>query len=431
MKFAVVGAGVGGLAAAYDLNLAGHEVVVYEASDHVGGLSAGFKDEGWDWSVERYYHHWFATDQYILNLIEEFGWSDDVVFPRPITAVFHEEKFYPFDSALAVLRFPGIPFFDRLRIGAVVAYLKLTPNWKTLEKTTAVSWIRRWGGQKAYETLWKPLLVGKFGPHYRDVNMAWFWARFKARTQRLGTFKGGFQTLLDRMAEELRQRGVKILLSRPVELIELHADGEIRVQSAGESEVFDQCLTTTSPAILARTAPSLPNQYLEQLLRLKSMGAVVLILALKQRLSEGGIYWHNLPKEAGFPFLSLVEHTNFLSPEYFGGDHIIYCGDYLEPDHEYFSFSKDDLVERFIPSIQRINPDFEAHWIRASWLFKTGYAQPVPPINHSVSIPSIKTPLEGLWFASMSQIYPWDRGTNFAVQIGRKAARRMLQTPKA
>jgi hypothetical protein len=120
-----------------------------------------------------------------------------------------------------------------------------------------------------------------------------------------------------------------------------------------------------------------------------------------------------------------------LSPEYFGGDHIIYCGDYLEPDHEYFSFSKDDLVERFIPSIQRINPKFEAHWIRASWLFKTGYAQPVPPINHSVSIPSIKTPLEGLWFASMSQIYPWDRGTNFAVQIGREAARRMLQTPKA
>lgn len=431
MKFAVVGAGVGGLAAAYDLNLAGHEVVVYEASDHVGGLSAGFKDERWDWSVERYYHHWFATDQYILNLIEEFGWSDDVVFPRPITAVFHEEKFYPFDSALAVLRFPGIPFFDRLRIGAVVAYLKLTPNWKTLEKTTAVSWIRRWGGQKAYETLWKPLLVGKFGPHYRDVNMAWFWARFKARTQRLGTFKGGFQTLLDRMAEELRQRGVKIQLSCPVELIERHDAGGIRVQSVGESEVFDQCLTTTSPAILARTAPSLPNQYLEQLLRLKSMGAVVLVLALKQRLSEGGIYWHNLPKEAGFPFLSLVEHTNFLSPEYFGGDHIIYCGDYLEPDHEYFSFSKDDLVERFIPSIQRINPDFEAHWIRASWLFKTGYAQPVPPINHSVSIPSIKTPLEGLWFASMSQIYPWDRGTNFAVQIGRKAARRMLQTPKA
>jgi protoporphyrinogen oxidase len=428
MKVAVVGAGVGGLAAAHDLNLAGHEVVIYEASDHVGGLSAGFKDERWGWSVEKYYHHWFATDRYILNLIDEFGWSEDVIFPRPITAVFHDENFYPFDSPLAVLRFPGIPLIDRLRIGAVVVYLKAIPNWKSLEKTTADSWIRKWGGIKAYEALWKPLLVGKFGPHYQDVNMAWFWARFKARTPRLGTFKGGFQALLDRMANELQQRGVTILLNRPVDQIEGHSEGGIRVRSSGESFIYDQCLSTTSPAILARSTPSLPANYLEQLLQLKSMGAVVLIMAINHRLSEKGVYWHNLPKAAGFPFLSLVEHTNFLSPEYFGGDHIIYCGDYLEPDHEYFSLSKDELVERFLPSLQRINPKFEAEWVRESWLFKTPYAQPVPPINHSESIPSIKTPLSGLWFASMSQIYPWDRGTNFAVQICREAVRMMLNS---
>jgi protoporphyrinogen oxidase len=426
MKVAVVGAGVGGLAAAHDLNLAGHDVVVYEASDHVGGLSAGFKDENWDWSVERYYHHWFATDHYILNLIDELGWSEDVIFPRPITAVFHDERFYPFDSPLAVLRFPGIPLIDRFRIGAVVAYLKVLPSWKSLEKTTADAWIRKWGGIKAYEALWKPLLVGKFGPHYQDVNMAWFWARFKARTPRLGTFKGGFQALLDRMANDLRGRGVKILLSQPVDQIEANSEGGITVRSAGESSIYAQCLSTTSPSILARTTPSLPADYLEQLLHLKSMGAVVMIMALEHRLSEDGVYWHNLPKAAGFPFLSLVEHTNFLSPEHFGGDHIIYCGDYLEPDHEYFSLSEGELQEKFLPSFKRINPKFEVKWVRDSWLFKTNYAQPVPPINHSSSIPSIKTPINGLWFASMSQIYPWDRGTNFAVQICREAVRKML-----
>lgn len=426
MKFAVIGAGIGGLAAAHDLNQAGHEVVIYEASDHVGGLSAGFKDERWDWSVERYYHHWFATDDYILNLIEEFGWSEDVLFPRPITAVFHDEEFYALDSPLAVLRFPGIPFLDRLRMGALIAYLKVNPRWKPLEKFTADLWIRKWGGAKAYHALWKPLLIGKFGTHYQEVNMAWFWARFKARTPRLGTFKGGFQTLLDRMANELRRRGVEILLSQHVDQVESHSEGGISVRSSGKSIVYDQCLSTTSPAILARTTPSLPAGYLEKLLKLKSMGAVVLIMALKQRLSEKGVYWHNLPKAAGFPFLSLVEHTNFLSPKYFGGDHIIYCGDYLEPDHEYFSLSKGELEGRFLPSLGRINPKFKPEWVRESWLFKTSYAQPVPPLNHSESIPSIKTPLNGLWFASMSQIYPWDRGTNFAVQICREAARRML-----
>ncbi|MCK5646087.1 MAG: NAD(P)/FAD-dependent oxidoreductase [Anaerolineales bacterium] len=426
MKVVVVGAGVGGLAAAHDLNRAGHEVVIYEAADRVGGLASGFKDTNWDWSVERYYHHWFATDRYILDLIDEFGWSDDVIFPRPTTAVFHNEKFYPLDSALAVLRFPGIPFFDRLRLGAVIAYLKLTPNWKPLERVTADSWIRKWVGHNGYEVIWKPLLVGKFGPHYQDVNMAWFWARFKARTPRLGTFKGGFQALLDRLADELRQRGVRILLNQPVDQIRGQTDGGISIISSEETAVFDKCLSTTSPAILARTTPSLPKQYLEQLLQLKSMGAVVLILALKHPLSEDGVYWHNLPKASGFPFLSLVEHTNFLPRQHFGGDHIVYCGDYLEEDHEYFSLTKEELLERFLPAFSRINKKFQPDWVRETWLFKTSYAQPVPPLNHSQAIPSIKTPLDGLWFASMSQIYPWDRGTNFAVQICRQAAKQML-----
>ena len=153
------------------------------------------------------------------------------------------------------------------------------------------------------------------------------------------------------------------------------------------------------------------------------MGAVVMTLSLKHQLSEQGYYWYNLPKSAGFPFLALVEHTNFLSPEHFGGDHIVYCGDYLEADHEYFQLSKDELLQRFLPALARINPRFEPGWINNSWLYRTSYAQPVPLLNHSRNIPSIQTPIPGLYFASMSQVYPWDRGTNFAVEIGRRAAK--------
>ena len=151
-----------------------------------------------------------------------------------------------------------------------------------------------------------------------------------------------------------------------------------------------------------------------------------MVLALRHRLSEEGVYWHNLPKSAGFPFLAMVEHTNFLSPKYFGGDHIIYCGDYLEPDHEYFELTKEQLLDRYLAALPRFNPAFTSDWVRKTWLFRTPYAQPVPPLNHSTAIPDLKTPIAGLWFASMSQVYPWDRGTNFAVEIGRRAARRMV-----
>ncbi len=177
---------------------------------------------------------------------------------------------------------------------------------------------------------------------------------------------------------------------------------------------------------MARLAPDLPGEYLQGLLNLKSMGAVVMVLALTHRLSEQGYYWYNLPKSAGFPFLALVEHTNFLSPDYFGGDHIIYCGDYLDTDHENFRLSQEELQARFLPALARINPNFTAGWVRKSWLFRSTYAQPIPLLNHSRNIPPVQTPISGLYFASMSQVYPWDRGTNFAVKIGRDTARLML-----
>ena len=454
MNVAVVGAGVGGLAAAYDLARAGHRVVVFEAADQVGGLAAGFKAPGWEWSVEQYYHHWFASDHAILGLIAELGWSDRVLFPWPITAAFHDGRFYALDGPLSSLfggaawmdripgagtlerglytfRFPALTWPDRVRYGLAGLYLTLTPSWERLEQTTAHEWLQRWMGKHVYQVLWEPLLVSKFGGQYQQVNMAWFWARVKARTPRLGTFQGGFQAFLELLAGQVRSMGVDLRLRTPVDRIDPVPGGGLHVRAGGEQLAFDQCLVTTSPGLLARMAPSTPSDYLSQLLSLRSMGAVNLILTLRHQLSEKGFYWHNLMKSAGFPFLALVEHTNFLSPRYFGGDHIVYCGDYLEPDHEYFSLRKDELVQRFLPSLARVNPRFTPDWVRESWLFRAAYAQPIPLLNHSRALPALRTPLSGLWFASMSQVYPWDRGTNYAVEIARRAARSMLDEAAA
>ena len=424
MKIAIIGAGYGGLAAAYDLRKAGHEVTVFESATSVGGLASGFKEPHWDWSVEKFYHHWFQSDASMMGLIEELGLSSKVIFPRPLTVMYFNGNFYPFDSILNALRFPGLGFgLNKIRFGFVGLFLRLTNNWRALEQVTADEWMLKWAGKQVYEQMWKPLLVGKFGPFYKDVNMAWMWARIKARTTRLGTFEGGFQQFADSFAEKLRAMGVEIRLGAPIKFIKQNqASGSLNV----DVESFDKVLVTTSPSLMAKMCPDLPENYLKGLLELKSMGAVVMVLSLKHQLSEQGYYWFSLPKEAGFPLLALVEHTNFVSKDHFGGDHIIYAGDYLEVGHEYFSLSDEELLERFIPAFKRINPAFEKDWVKKVWVNKTNYAQPVPLVNHSKNIPAIKTPIDGLYFASMSQVYPWDRGTNFAVEIGRRAARIML-----
>jgi len=268
----------------------------------------------------------------------------------------HKDKFYPFDSIINALLFPGLGFgLNKIRFGFVGLFLRLTNNWRALEQFTADEWMMQWAGKQVYEQMWKPLLIGKFGPFYKDVNMAWMWARIKARTTRLGTFEGGFQNFSNLFADKLREMGVAIRLGVGVKFIKQNQDKGLMIDAGGVVESFDKVLVTTSPNLMAKLCLDLPENYLKGLLELKSMGAVVMVLSLKHQLSKEGYYWFNLPKEAGYPMLALVEHTNFVSKEHFGGDHIVYAGDYLEFGHEYFLMSDEELLERFITAFKKIN----------------------------------------------------------------------------
>ncbi len=435
MKLAVIGAGVAGLAAAYDFARSGHTVTLYEAAGEPGGLASGFRDPNWDWSMDKFYHHWFQSDSDVLGLINEIGGSSKVFFPRPITSLWYQGQAIQFDSPLAALKYPGISWPAKIRFGFAGLYLRYTKPWRQLEKTTVEEWAKRWMGREAYEDLWRPLLIGKFGDYYQKVNMAWFWARMYKRSPKLGYFEGGFQAFVDLLAQKVTDLGVELYLRTPVEHIAAQDVGGVTVRASGQSDDFDSAVVTVGPGLLAQMVPSLPDDYLGRLRQLKSMGAQVLILALKYQLMPQ-TYWLNPPARSpdksqnDFPFTALVEHTNYIDRKHYGGDRIIYCGDYLRPDHPYMQLSKHELLDLYLPSLKRVNPQFEPNWIRASYLFRERYAQPVPPINHSHNIPALQTPIPGLYFASMSQVYPWDRGTNYAVEIGRRVAKMVMNSKR-
>src|SRR5690606_6617783 len=246
-------------------------------------------------------------------------------------------------------------------------------------------------GDAEYEAIWRPLLIGKFSENYAQVNMAWMWARLYKRTAQLGTYVGGFQAALEDIAAAVRGAGVAIHLNTRVGSIKRRPDqagqseGETGRQTEGETgglsplcQVdaganggrFDRVLVTAGPGLLLKLVPGLPDPYAAQVRDLRSIGAIALILALRRQLMTDGTYWLNLPAESPdrrenpFPFLALVEHTNYLPPEHFGGDRIVYLGDYVAPDHEYFTMSEDEIADLFLPALTKVNPNFSPDWVR-------------------------------------------------------------------
>lgn len=432
-QIAIIGAGAAGMAAAWDLARAGQAVTIYEAGERVGGLAAGFKDEHWEWTLEKFYHHWFETDHHILGLIREIGHGDKIIFPRPKTSYWIDGKIYRSEISPSALLLP-VSFASKIRFGATGAFLKLSPisTGLYLERFTAHEWMTYFMGAEAYNKFFRPLLIGKFGEEYDKVNMAWMWARIKARSLRLGGFVGGFQNFLDLLAKTLQAMGVTIHLKAPAEHIDL-VNMQPTLTVKGQTQTFDTIISTTSPQAMLKLTPALQNtHYGDMLADLKSIGGLCVVLALRQHLLTDGTYWLNLPASTPdktrneFPFLALVEHTNYMDKAHYGGDHIIYCGDYVPPDHEYFTLSEAALVARFLPALKKVNPAFDESWVRKWWVWRAPYAQPVPYVYHTERIPDLQTPLPGVMFASMSQVYPWDRGTNFAVEMGRRVARMVL-----
>jgi protoporphyrinogen oxidase len=382
-SIAIIGAGLTGLTAGYELSKKGQKVTIFEKSGDIGGLMGGFKIG--DTSLEKTYHHIFKTDKYIIGLIKEVGLEDKLKWYPEKTAVYFKGAIQPFVTATDLLKFKNLSIIDKFRLGVVGIFLGLWPNEKIFEKFTAVEWMNKWCGEHGYSVIWEPLLKGKFDEYYDKVSMAWMWARVHTRggSGKLGYLDGGFQQIADKLADNIKNNQGQIILNKEVDYEKIGKD-------------FDKVIYTGA------------------IKEVEYLGAICVVFTSSQSLSP--YYWHNI-NDINSPFVAFIQHTNLVDKKNYGNKNVYYLGKYLPND--LLEENDENIKKRYFDYLKKIFPDFDKKLVEKTWAFKLKNAQHIVTTDYRV--PSYKV-TEKIYQVNFTQIYPEDRGMNFAVREGKKAA---------
>lgn len=437
MRIGIVGAGATGLAAAYDLTAQGHDVAVYERSPFLGGHASTFDVGGA--RLERGYHHWFTNDTDIVELVEQIGLGNTIRWVDSTVGTLHGGEIYDFVTPIDLLKFKPLRLIDRIRLGLTTLYLQRRQDWRRYEDVTADEWLRKHAGREPYEVFWGPMLRGKFGEeHFDQVSMAWVWGKINTRVksrgrgmmrEKLGYPMGSFGQVFDTLAERVRQQGGEVHVSAKVEAIEVMegsvAGLEVTLPGTDTNyKNFDAVIATVPSNVFSRLVPALPREYLAQLSATRYMAAVLIVLVLDRPLSH--VYWLNVA-DRSVPFVGVIEHTNLIGAEHYGGKHIVYLSNYLTTESPMYRMGHQEILQHYLPHLRKVNPEFDESWIETSYHHKVDGAQPVIGAGYSLRILDHRTPITGLYLANTTQIYPEDRGTNYSVRMGREVARMVVE----
>ncbi len=430
----IIGAGLAGLAAARDLGRLGIRVVVLEGARDAGGLASSVVVAGQP--VERFYHFICLGDADLIGLVEELGLSPRLHWRRTSTSYLHQGTLYPFGSPLDLLRFRPVPFLQRVRFGVNVISSRYRRSWAALDGVSARAWLTRQIGAEAYRVIWDPLLRVKFGTDHDRVSAAWIWHRINRvatsrrwvwEPERLGYLELGSATVIDGVLEHLRTMPtVEVRTGARVQEVVLEGGRTtgVRLDGGGEPLACDAVLSTAALPVLLRLVPQLDPGYRRSLERVEYLGVVCGLLRLNRPL--GSSFWVNINDDRT-PHNGLIEYTNLNRHLDLGGGSIVYVPDYLDPNHERFSWDDAQLLSGYERCLRCVNPAFDSSWIEEVVISRATHAQAVCTVGFVDVVPDHRSPIRGLYLTDSTQFYPEDRTLSAAIRLGRHAARLIVE----
>lgn len=433
MKIGIIGAGYTGLTIAKELVEKGQDVTIFEKQPYVGGMVNTI--EIFNTRLEKYYRHIFKSDKEAIKLIKEMGLESELIWPATKMGYLSNKKPYLFGTPISLLKFKPLNLIQKLRFGFNVIHIKLINDYKKLEKVTAEKWLKDRIGDKVYSQVWEPLLISKFGEEKDQISMAWLWGKIKLRStsstpegEQLGYIKGSYQKLTDNFYKYLLNKNVDIKLETSVKEVTKDNDKYIVKYTRNEKEEkeeFDVIVSTIDYKGFEKLFDKYMNEEEKQKIQKVNYTSARTMMIVADK-SFSPFYWLNIG-DNDIPFGGIIEHTNFIDKSNYENNHILYISNYMTEDNKLYNVSKEELLKEYMKSLTKINKEFTMENIKDYYVFDEKYAQPIIECNYSEYIMDDKLEKERIYLCTMPQIYPEDRGMNYAIKSGIKLANKVLE----
>jgi len=427
----IVGGGLAGLAAAYRLQQHGYDAHIFEAADELGGLAATYETNGDP--IEKYYHHLSKTERTIVELAEELGVADQLEWRIGENAYYVDGVVHPLDKPWEIAAYPHLSLYDKFRLGMLTLDVDVRggipkfdtyENLEEFEDVPIKEFVVEHTSRGVYENFFRPLLEAKFGSRKEDVSAAWLLGRVKFRGERdllkgeyLGYFRGSFDTFVDPLVEAVGREHVTTG-ARVTEVgVEDGAVESLTVETADGETTHD------AEAVVVAAMPNVLESLTGYPCDIDFQGSVCAVVGMEEPLTD--TYWLNIADEA--PFGALIEHTNFVPPERYGDEHLLYVASYIQdPSEDLWQMSDEAVEETWLAGVEEMFPQFDRDsvtWFevarnpRTAPVYERGYLDMVVPYDLADEV------ADGVYYAGMASRaqYP-ERSLNGAIEAGYECA---------
>lgn len=430
--WAVIGGGMLGMTLAHRLKQHGQEVTLFEAGKNLGGLASAWHNGKILW--DRYYHVILMSDTHLRALLSELGLEQEINWVNTRTGFYTGGKLHSMSNTVEFLRFPPLKLFDKLRLGASIAYASRIKDWQKLESMPVADWLMRLSGRRTFEKIWLPLLRAKLGETYHKASAAFIWAiiarmyaarRTGLKKEMFGYVSGGYARILDRFAEVLAQESVRIATGYLATNIAPHSDGQISVRfENGHHEFFDHVVVTAPAPVIPRLCPMLAEGEKRRLNGIQYLGIICASILLKKPLAD---YYVTNITDSGLPFTAVIEMSALVDRERFEGNALVYLPKYLTPDDPAFSLNDEEIEGEFLQSLERMYPHFKRSDVISFRVSRARYVFALSTLNYSQNLPPMQTSIPGVHVINSAHIVNGTLNVNETVQLAERAVLGMMK----